>query len=46
MSLGSGTACRHGELVQAENVRVDAENQGGRIEEAADRPARLHPGRQ
>lgn len=46
MSLASGPASSHGEFVQAENVRVDAENQGGRNEEAADRPARLHTGRQ
>lgn len=44
MSPGSGFASRHGEFVQAENVRVDAENQSRCVEKAADRLACLHPG--
>lgn len=44
MSPGSAPAFSHGEFVQAENVRVDAENQSRCVEKAADRLACLHPG--
>lgn len=46
MSAGSAPERSHGESVQAQDVRVDAKDQSGRVQEAADRPARLHPGRQ
>lgn len=44
MSPGSALEFSHGEFVQAENVRVDAENQSRCVEKAADRLASLHPG--